>query len=82
MASFPFVPSKWVALTESDTSRTAANAAAPLCSAIRCESAGSAVVGFGDGSTATFTMTAGEQIAGEIYMLYTASTGTYHGAVR
>jgi len=82
MATTPFVPNRWFDIVPSDTVRKGDSNQGVLCRAIRCNTAGTVKIGYGDGSFTSFTMAQGDMVSGSIFMVYlTGTTGTYHGAL-
>ena len=78
MAHEPFVPSKWIPLV--NTPSVAGKHTGSICSAIRCDAAGTITVTYSDSSTVTFAMVAGELLAGRVFGISIAS-GTFQGAL-
>lgn len=78
MSHEPIIPTKWVTLSKADTFPPMSG---PIANVIRCTAAGDAVMGYADGSTITFTMVVGEQIAGRFYTFRTASTASLQGGL-
>jgi hypothetical protein len=71
-----FIPRKLINITKSNTGN-----GSPICSSIRCETAGTAILGWDDGTTTTHTMAVGDVIVGRVYFVGTASTGTFTGGL-
>lgn len=78
MANQSYVPARWVTVAKSDTVNQ------PI-SSLRCETLGTAICTFDDGTGAlyqvTFTMAVGEKIDGRIVRVGASSTGTFQGAL-